>query len=736
MISQGMKASVNTLRMKKPTTIKNNADQLIQRSLLIIGLVVLAGCKMGDTKDRSWSVYKADAGSTSHSPLNEINVKNVAQLIPAWTFTVKDLPATAQPANSQSNPIIVDGVMYTTSAKRGAYAINAATGQQIWAYDPFDGGGGGGAGRGVTWWEEGEDKRILFAADNYLIALDAKTGKVIPSFGEKGKVNLNVGLRDDPDKIAVTITTPGIIYKDLIIVGSRLPDLYGTPPGHVRAYNCKTGKIAWTFHTIPQPGEPGYETWPKDAYKYAGGVNNWAGMAMDTKRGIVYMSLGSPTYDFYGADRIGENLYGNCVLALDAATGKHIWHYQTVHHDIWDYDLPAPPTLVTINKNGKKTDAVAQITKQGFVFVLDRETGKSLFPVEERPVPASNLPGEQAWPTQPFPLLPKPFVRQQITEDDLTNYSAADHAAVLKKFRSMRYEGIYTPPDLKGTLQIPGTRGGGEWGGTAYDAATNMLYIRSSEAPDVQTIIKQDPNTVSNLPLIDQGRRQYTIYCASCHGNDKKGTSPAFPSLVNLDKRMSREAALEKIKKGSGPMPPFAGVLKENELNAILAFVHSADQNPKKSAQVEIVSSKKVPDMYLNTTGYTTWKDPSGNPAVRPPWGTLHALNLSTGQYEWQIPLGNDPDRQEKGKPQTGLEGKSGPTITAGGLIFIAGSQDKKFRAIELATGKLLWETTLPAVANANACTYSVNGKQYVAISVGGIKENPSGFVMAFTLPK
>jgi quinoprotein glucose dehydrogenase len=628
---------------------------------LLAMMIVIVSCKTGDDKNRTWSVYKADANSSNYSPLDLINTTNVSKLKSAWTFSISDKTPGTRP--SQCNPIIVDGVLYATSAGQSAYAVNAETGEKVWSFDPFNGDEGAEVNRGLTYWESGEDKRILFTANNNLYALDSRTGKLISSFGKEGKVDLRVGLRDTAENIFkdifVSTTSPGIIYKDLIIMGCRVPDVYGAQPGYIRAYNCKTGELTWTFHTVPLPGEAGYETWPKDAYKAVGGVNNWAGMSLDKKRGMVFLALGSPSYDFYGTDRKGTNLYGNCVLALDATTGKHVWHFQTVHHDLWDYDLPAPPNLVTLKRDGKDIDAVAQITKQGFVFIFNRENGEPLFPIEERKVPASNLPGEEASPTQPFPVKPEPFARQLITEADLTNYSTADHDSLVKKFRSLRYEGLYTPPDLKGTLQLPGTRGGGEWGGAAFDPSTNFLYIKSNDAPDIQTITKGDPKIA-----------------ASERPTSKKAVSQ-----------------LETVKRNAGA------------------------------------------DQYVNITGYITWKDPSGNPAITPPWGTLSALDLSTGEYAWQIPLGNDEARQEQGKPETGQEGKAGPVVTAGGLIFISGTDDKKLRALDKSSGKLLWETTLPALANATACTYQVKGKQYVTISVGGTTENPSGYIMAFALP-
>ena len=702
--------------------------------VLTTSVLILTSGYNDDDKGRTWATYKADEKSTGYSPFNQINTANVGQLKNVWTFAINDAPQGEQPSSSESNPIVIDGVMYANSGKQWVYALNAQTGKQIWAFNALSEGEPAAASRGVTYWEKGTDKRIIYSAGNYLLAINAKTGKLIPSFGKNGKVNLNVGMRDDPTKISVTLSTPGSIFNDLIIVGARVPDFYGSAPGYIRAYDCRTGKLVWTFHTIPHPGEPGYETWPKDAYKYAGGVNCWGGLSIDRKRGMVFLALGSPTYDYYGADRKGANLYGNCVLALDAATGHYKWHFQAVHHDIWDYDLPAPPNLVTIKKEGKDVDAVAQITKQGFVFVLNRDTGVPLFPVEERKVPASNIPGEEAWPTQPFPVKPKPFAKQSLTEDDLTHYSDADHEAILKKFRSLRYEGLFTPPDLKGTLAIPATRGGGNWGGAAFDPGTTYLYIRGNNQPEIQTIVDANKHfAAQNNTLFEKGRVTYLQHCGACHGPEKKGVPPTFPSLVGLKGRKPEREVLEKIRKGGGPMPGFKGILSAADERAIMAFLY--DMKDAKIEVPQVASSNETPERYMNITGYTTWTDPSGNPALKTPWGTLNALNLSTGEYEWQIPLGSDEKRQEKGAPPTGLLGRSGPTVTAGGLVFISGAADKKLWAFDKKTGKMVWETTLPAPNNANVSSYFLNGKQYIALTVNGTAAQPSGSIMAFALP-
>lgn len=695
---------------------------------------IVFSCTDSKTESGEWNSYKADPKSTSYSSLNQINLSNVSQLENVWTFQMSDLETGSDPVSSQSNPIIVDGVMYANSGKQTVYAIDAATGKEIWSFKSLKEGVPSAASRGVTYWESGEDKRIFYSSGNDLMAIDAKTGKLIPSFGTEGRVSLNEGVRDNPEKISVTLTTPGRVYKDLIIIGSRLPDFYGAPPGYIRAYNCKTGALVWTFHTIPLPGEPGYESWPPDAYKYAGGVNSWAGMSIDMGRGMVFIALGSPSYDFYGADRKGENLYGNSVLALDAATGQYKWHFQTVHHDVWDYDLPAPPNLVTIQQDGKDIDAVAQITKHGFVFVLDRDTGKPIYPVEERPVPKSNLPGEETWPTQPFPLKPAPFVKQFMTEEDLSYYSEEDYQAILQQFRSVRYEGLFTPPDLKGTLSLPATRGGANWGGAAFDPNTNYLYIRGNNLPEIQTIVDIDKHFAArNNSIFESGRVVYMQHCATCHGTEKQGIPPTFPSLVNLKDKMPENEALNKIKMGGGAMPGYAGVITESDQNAIISFLY--DKIDQGVASSEENSDEKKGVRYGNITAYRTWSGPSGNPAMKGPWGTLSALNLSTGEYEWQIPLGNDEKLQAPGGPKTGLLGRSGPMVTAGGLVFISGSEDKKLWAFDKLTGDQVWEVNLPAANNANVCSYTVNGKQYIALSVGGTKENPSGSIMAFALP-
>jgi len=714
----------------------------------LVIILFFTDCQPESNKNRSWMVYKADAESTSYSPLNQINKQNVSKLKPAWKFIPNDSRNT-RIGSSECNPIIIDGILYATSARHRVYALNASNGETIWSYDPFNGGEGGGINRGVTYWEDGDDKRILYTAGDQLFANDALTGKLITSFGKEGKVSMNEGLRGDPTAISVIPTSPGIVFHDLLIIGAEVSELYGAEPGYIRAYNIRTGKLEWTFHTIPHPGEWGYETWPRDAWKYAGGANDWAGMSLDVKRGLVFLALGSPTYDFYGADRKGQNLFGNSVVALDARTGAYKWHFQTVHHDLWDYDLPAPPNLITIKKDGKTIDAVAQTTKSGFLFVFNRETGEPIFPIEERPVPASLVPGEEAWPTQPFPLKPKPYSRQLMTEADLMNYSTASHDSLVKRFRSFRYEGLFTPPDLKGILMLPGTRGGSNWGGGAVDPKSGVIYIKSSDSPEIDLLQKIETSKSAGSPnKYNQGMTLYSKHCSSCHGRDKNGDEPNFPSLVGLSGRMTSEVALNKITQGTGRMPGFAAVLKGNEDDIIAylfekgerisrkeSFLLEIRENQQSAQDTAVTQPTDTTPIYLNITAYGHFNDPERRPALTPPWGELNAIDLNTGEYLWKIPVGNHPELQTAGAPITGSEGYAGPIVTAGGLVFLGSTHDKKFRAFDKDNGKLLWEIDLPGIANATPCTYWSEGKQYVVTSVGGDKENPSGYLMAFVLP-
>ena len=714
-------------------------------------LLLYTGCK---SKNSDWSIYKADAASSSYSPLKQVDTGNVGNLKMAWTFSPDDAATGARFGGSECNPIVVDGVMYATSARHRVYAIDATNGKLRWSFDPFNGERGGGVNRGVTWWQDGKDKRILFTGGDNLFALDAVTGKPIPTFGQGGKVSMNVGIRDDPNVISVKPTSPGIVFGNLLIIGNEVSELYGAQPGYVRAYDIPTGKLEWTFHTIPKPGEAGYETWPKDAWKYAGGANDWSGMSVDGKRGMVFLATGSPSYDYYGADRKGQNLFGNCVVALDAKTGKLIWYFQTIHHDLWDYDLPAPPNLVTVVKDGKKIDAVAQTSKVGFVYLLNRETGQSVYPVEERKVPASDIPGEEAWPTQPFPAKPAPYSRQWMTEDDLAGQTPAEHDSLVKRFRALRYDGLFTPPSTKGSLNLPGSVGGIEWGGAAYDPASGILYVKANEAPEIDHLQKiqpekERPNSgkdgdAEKISDFFSGRAFYVTYCTSCHREDRNGLEGIYPSLLGLDKRLKKEEVLNKIRQGGGKMPPFEVMLKGQE-EAIVAYLFNIRNNEAvKKAQdlAEIRTNMKAFDKkdtigtYLNLTAYAQFEDADGNPAIKPPWGTLNAINLNTGEYEWKITVGNFPALQKKGEPITGTESSPGPIVTAGGLLFLGGTRDKKLSAFDKATGKLKWETTLPGNGSSTPCTYMVNGRQYIALSVSGGKDHPAGYIVAYALPK
>jgi quinoprotein glucose dehydrogenase len=667
---------------------------------------------------RDWPAYGGAPENTHYSSLAQINRTNVKELAVAWSFD------TGEQGGLQTSPIVVDGVLYGITPTQKVFALDAANGKLIWKFD--SGIKGTQPDRGLAYWASEKDKRILVGVMNFLYALDASTGKPIATFGKDGRINLREDLGRNPETQSVVLTSPGIVYKNLIIVGGRNPETLPAAPGYVRAYDVQTGKLRWTFHTIPHPGEFGYETWPKEAWKNSGAANNWAGMAVDAKRGILYVPTGSAAFDFYGGDRLGDDLFANCLIALNVETGERIWHFQGVRHDLWDRDFPSPPTLVTVKRDGKDIDAVAQTTKQGFVYLFDRVSGKPLFPIEYRKYPPSDVPGEVAASEQPLPARPAPFARQFLSEDMLTIRTPEAHAWALERFRKFRSEGQFVPFSVgKDTVIFPGFDGGAEWGGSAVDTQTAILYVNANEMAWTGALA---PNTGENSP-----KGLYMSQCSVCHGERMTGSPPAMPSLLGVGDRLSGGQIAATIKSGKGRMPGFPN-LDDGQLSALVDFLLSGKSKELASAETT------PPDMKFRFTGYHKFLDPDGYPAIAPPWGTLSAINLNTGEFVWKINLGEYPELAAKGLKNTGTENYGGPVVTAGGLVFIGASDfDKKFHAYDKATGELLWETTLPFSGNATPAIYAVNGREYIAIAAGGGKDlkSPSGGVyVAFALPK
>lgn len=687
----------------------------------------------------NWENYLGDKTSSQYSSLDQLTPENVSQLEVAWTYSTGD----KDPGNRsqiQCNPIIVDGVLYAASPGLKIFALEAATGRELWKYDPAGGkeveASPMGVNRGVVYWETGDEKRILFTAGAFLYALDASTGTPILSFGKQGKVDLHDGLGRDVSDLFINSNTPGIVYKDLLIQGCRASERSPAVPGHIRAYNIRTGEIAWIFHTIPQPGELGYDTWPEGAWETAGAANSWAGFSLDEQRGWVFVPTGSAAFDFYGGDRKGENLFANSIVCLNAQTGERIWHYQTVHHDVWDRDLPCPPNLVRVRHNGVLLDAVAQVTKSGYVFLLNRETGEPLFPVEERPFPPSDLKGEATWPTQPIPTLPPPFARQEFSEADITDISPEAHAYVATILDTVRSAGQFVPPSKEGTVIFPGFDGGGEWGGSAVDPHTGILYVNANEMPWILTMVDVGEDT--DEAGARTGQRLYSRQCIGCHGPDRKGNQQqGIASLIGVQDRLTNQQIREVINGGRGVMPAFRH-LNDAEKDQLVAFLTGEEEASvpidEHASEVTLESGESP---YVHT-GYNRFLDEAGYPAVKPPWGTLNAIDLNAGRILWTVPLGEFEELTKRGIPQTGTENYGGPIATAGGLIFIGATKDEKFRAFDKFTGAMKWETKLPVGGYATPATYSVNGRQFVVIAAGGGKMGtPSGDTfIAFALPE
>jgi quinoprotein glucose dehydrogenase len=519
-----------------------------------------------------------------------------------------------------------------------------------------------------------------------------------------------------------------VIYQDMLIIGG----LGG--PGALRAFDVRTGQRRWIFHLIPRPGEVGYDTWPKDAYKTATGLMPWCGQALDAKRGIVYIATKTAEPDFYGGERHGMNLFANCLVALDAATGIRLWHFQIVHHDLLDKDLPCPPVLLTVKHQGKKIDAVAQGTKHGLLFVFDRVTGTPLWPIEEKPVPQSDLRGEQAWPTQPFPTKPAPLMRQHYGEADASTVSPETKAMTLDRIRASPNFGPFPAPSLKETIMFPGFDGGMEWGGGAADP-DGVYYVNVNEIPWIVQMV--ETRHADGSPLV-RGERDYMLYCAPCHGLDKTGNlAGGFPSLIDVIKRRPREQIAQLTRQGAARMPAFDQI-PEAQRDAILDYVLNAA--PPAAARPDEVVSAATPLSKASAYafgGFRRWLDNEGYPAIKPPWGTLNAVDLNTGEIKWKVPLGEYAKLKARGLPPTGTENYGGPVVTAGGLIFIAATADETIRAFDKQTGAVLWQAPLPFGGNATPSVYMVNGRQYVVISAGGGKSGRpvGGSLVAFALP-
>ncbi|PYR61829.1 MAG: pyrroloquinoline quinone-dependent dehydrogenase [Acidobacteria bacterium] len=733
-------------------------------SVIVAGLVAVAVCvAMADRNGKWWSDNLHGPDSSNFVDSDQINKSNVGQLEVAWFYPY---------AQIGFNPIVVDDVMYTLGRNNSLIALDATTGKEIWIHEGLT----GITSRGVNYWqsEDGKDRRLLFSINSFLQAIDAQTGKSILTFGQNGVVDLRIGLpRAQSYAGRIQSNSPGKIYKNLLILGSAPGEAFVNPPGDIRAYDVITGEKKWQFHTVPLPGEFGYNSWPEEAFKYVGGANNWGSMSIDEQRGIVYIPTGSANYDFYGADRRGQDLFADCILALDARTGKRLWHFQTIHHDLWDFDNVSAPQLVTVRHNGRRVDAVAHAGKTGFLYVFDRVTGKPLWPIEERPVPQSDVPGERSWPTQPFPTKPPPFVRHTFTVDDVNPWLATpeQYEAMRERVANARNQGIFTPPALIDTISMPGNQGGSNWGTTAADPQKGMVFVVGVNQVAIlklEDVTKRTFNPARgggpggpNSAALQAGFAAYQQHCNGCHGPDLRGRLPGVASLVGVTDRMGDDAIKAIVTGGQGQMRPVSSIT-EDEVTAVIAYLANASptagrgrlagrggmMGPFPPGPVVASGGAPQPPLPPRPTGpfYPGIGGNAGNtpyPAdvknvppnrymtdygvlasfTKPPYTTLTAYDLNTGEIKWQVPNGDHlPTTRAGGPPNTGGVGaRYGIVVTKGGLVFHAGN-DGKVRAYDEETGQVLWTGMLNGSTGGVPVSYEAKGRQYFVIM-----SNPGG---------
>tara|TARA_B100001250_G_scaffold414421_1_gene452695 strand:+ start:2215 stop:4248 length:2034 start_codon:yes stop_codon:yes gene_type:complete len=649
--------------------------------------------------NENWDTYLGDPGRSHYSPLTEITQENVSELELAWSYDSGEL----REGNSSmyTSPLIIDGVLYGLSPKLVAFALDAATGEELWRYD-YD--GPGAAQRGMMWWEENDDKRIIYPAGQQLISLDANTGDPIRNFGNNGRIDLRPVEKDGPFFTSV----PGIVFQDKLILGFSTSESANSHSGMIRAFDVYSGQEIWRFNSLPVEGGIGSETWEEGSLNNAGGANNWTGMTLDEERGMLFVPTGSATPDFYGASRTGDNLFANSLIALDAATGEYRWHYQTVRHDLWDRDLPSPPTLVQLERGDSLIDAVALTTKSGHLFLFNRDTGESLYEIYEATGIPSQLPGEVISPTQPVSSVA--FTRQRF-EITTRNSEAIDYVSELIAPLDQR---PWAPPTTEGVLFYPAYDGGAEWGGSAYYPNGHKLILNAQEIGGILRVYERPPGYRSGL---------YAENCGACHGENREGTDRG-PSLTSLNERLSVTQISNLVREGRGNMPGFEN-LESYERNAIISYV----RDPKSE---DLINDNNKTDYAF--AGYIRVRDHEGLPGNSPPWGTLNSIDLSTGNIDWQINFGNYPSHPNL---NFGAESYGGPVVTASGIIFIGATPDRKFRAYDIRDGSVLWETELPAAGFATPSVYSVDGKQFVVIAAGGGRMGPpSGSTyFAFSLP-